>query len=143
MDELDHQLIDLLKVNARLPLATLAKALKCARSTAQVRMKALEDAGMITGYTVSVASVRAAHVIRAMVLMTIDTQTEAEVIRALSKRHEITKLYSVSGRYDMCALLVTDSTQELDAVIDKIRLIKGVQDTFSTIFLTAKLDRPE
>jgi DNA-binding Lrp family transcriptional regulator len=143
MDALDHQLIDLLKINARLPLATLAKSLKCARSTAQLRMKALEDTGMITGYTVSVASTRASNAIRAMVLMSIDTQTEAEVIRSLSKRHEITKLYTVSGRYDLCALLVTDSTQELDAVIDKIRTIKGVRDTFSTIFLTAKLDRPE
>lgn len=143
MDALDHQLIDLLKVNARLPLATLAKALKCARSTAQLRMKALEEAGMITGYTVSVASTRGSNAIRAMVLMSIDTQTEAEVIRALAKRHEITKLYTVSGRYDLCALLVTESTQELDSVIDKIRTIKGVQDTFSTIFMTAKLDRPE
>jgi DNA-binding Lrp family transcriptional regulator len=142
-DALDHQLIELLKVNARLPLTSIAKALACARSTAQLRLKALEDSGVISGYTISVASMRSNHAIRAMVLMSIDTQTEADVIRGLSKRHEITKLYTVSGRYDLCALLTTESTQELDAVIDKIRAIKGVQDTVSTIFLTAKLDRPE
>jgi DNA-binding Lrp family transcriptional regulator len=65
------------------------------------------------------------------------------VVRALSRRHEITKLYSVSGRYDLCAMLLTESTQELDAVLDKIRVIKGVVDTFSTIMLSTKLDRPE
>lgn len=143
LDALDHQMLEMLKVNARLPLATLAKSLGCARSTAQLRLKALEASGAITGYTVSVASTRGSNVIRAMVLMSIDTQNEADVIRALAKRHEITKLYTVSGRYDLCALLLTESTQELDAVIDKIRLVKGVRDTFSTIFLTAKLDRPE
>lgn len=143
MDALDHQLIELLKVNARLPLASIAKALGCARSTAQLRLRALEATGVITGYTVSVASTRGSNVIRAMVLMSIDTQNEADVIKALAKRHEITKLYTVSGRYDLCALLLTESTQELDAVIDKIRMVKGVRDTFSTIFLTAKLDRPE
>ncbi|TAK97108.1 MAG: Lrp/AsnC family transcriptional regulator, partial [Aquabacterium sp.] len=35
------------------------------------------------------------------------------------------------------------STQELDAVIDRIRNVQGVLDTFSTIVLSTKLDRPE
>ncbi|OGB28787.1 MAG: AsnC family transcriptional regulator [Burkholderiales bacterium RIFCSPLOWO2_12_FULL_61_40] len=143
LDPLDRQLIELLKVNARLPMVKLAKALGCARSTAQLRLKALEDAGVISGYTVGVTVARATSSIRAMVLISIESKNETEVVRALSKRHEIVKLYTVSGRYDLCAMLTTESTQELDAVIDKIRVIKGVVDTFSTILLSTKLDRPE
>ncbi len=143
LDALDYQLIELLKVNARLPMVNIAKALGCARSTAQLRLKALEDCGAITGYTVGVGNTRASNVIRAMVLISMESRNEPDIVRALSKRHEITKLYSVSGRYDLCAMLVTESTQELDAVIDKIRVIKGVIDTFSTILLSTKLDRPE
>ncbi len=142
-DALDHQLIALLKVNARLPMVRLAKALGCARSTVQLRLKALEDAGLITGYTVSVSKTRSSSEIRAMVLISIESRNEPEVVRALARRHEITKLYSVSGRYDLCALISTESTHELDAVIDRIRVIKGVIDTFSTILLATKLDRPE
>lgn len=143
LDALDRQLIDLLKVNARLPIVKLAKALGCARSTAQLRLKALEDSGVITGYTVGVTVARATTSIRAMVLISIESKNEPEVMRALTKRHEIIKLYTVSGRYDLCAMLSTESTHELDAVIDKIRMIKGVVDTFSTILLSTKLDRPE
>ena len=143
LDTLDRQLIDLLKVNARLPMVKLAKALGCARSTVQLRLKALEDGGVITGYTVGVAVVRPAASIRAMVLISTESKNEAEVVRSLSKRHEITRLYSVSGRYDLCALLSTESTHELDAVIDRMRAIKGVVDTFSTILLATKLERPE
>lgn len=143
LDALDHRLIELLKVNARLPMVNIAKALGCARSTAQLRLKALENAGVITGYTVGVSNTRAPGAIRAMVLISMESQNEPEVLRALARRHEITKLYSVSGRYDLCAMLMTESTQELDAVLDKIRLIKGVADTFSTILLSTKLDRPE
>jgi DNA-binding Lrp family transcriptional regulator len=142
-DALDRQLIDLLKVNARLPMVKLAKALGCARSTAQLRLKALEDSGVITGYTVGVAKARALPGIHAMVLISIESKDEPEVVRALTRRHELTKLYSVSGRYDLCAMVSTESTHELDAVIDKIRVIKGVVDTFSTILLSTKLDRPE
>ena len=143
LDPLDRQLIELLKVNARLPMVKLAKALGCARSTAQLRLKALEDGGVITSYTVGVAVGPSSPSIRAMVLISIESKNEPDVVRALSKRHEIFKLYSVSGRYDLCAMLSTESTQELDAVIDKIRVIKGVVDTFSTILLSTKLDRPE
>lgn len=143
LDAIDHRLIELLKVNARLPMVNIARALGCARSTAQMRLKALEDAGIITGYTIGVGSTRAPGSIRAMVLISMVSQNEPDVVRALSQRHEITKLYSVSGRYDLCAMLMTESTQELDAVLDKIRLVKGVVDTFSTILLSTKLDRPE
>lgn len=143
LDPLDHQLIQLLKVNARLPMVKLAKALGCARSTAQLRLKALEDRGVITGYTVGVKVARASSSISAMVLISIESKNEPDVVRALTRRHEIVKLYSVSGRYDLCAMLSTESTHELDAVIDKVRAIKGVVDTFSTILLSTKLDRPE
>jgi len=143
LDSLDRQIIELLKVNARLPVIKLAKALGCARSTAQLRIKALEDAGVISGYTVSVTAPRATPGIRAMVLITIDPRHESEVVRALSRRHEITKLYTVSGRYDYCALLTTESTQELDTLMDKVRAIKGVATAFSTILLSTKLDRPD
>ncbi len=143
LDTLDRQLIELLKVNARLPMVKLANALGCARSTAQLRLKALEDAGVISGYTVSATLGRSSANIQAMVLISIESKNETDVVRSLTKRHEIIRLHTVSGRYDLCAMLSTESTQELDAVIDKIRVIKGVVDTFSTIFLSTKLDRPD
>ena len=143
LDALDHHLIALLKVNARLPVVRLAKALGCTRSTVQLRLKALEESGVITGYTVGVAKPSATSTIRAMVLISIESKNEPEVVRALAKRHEITKLYSVSGRYDLCAMLSTESTHELDAVIDRMRAVKGVIETFSTILLATKLERPE
>ena len=143
LDALDRQLIELLKVNARLPIVKLAKALGCARSTAQLRLKALEDGGIITGYTANVTGTHVASSIRAMMFMSIESKSEPEVLRALTRRHEIIKLYSVSGRYDLCAILMTESTHELDQTIDRIRGVKGVLDTFSTILLSTKLDRPE
>jgi DNA-binding Lrp family transcriptional regulator len=143
LDNLDQQLIELLKVNARLPVVTLARSLGCARSTVQLRLKELEDSGVISGYTVSVKAPQQGSSIRAMVLISSDSKTEFDVIKGLIRRHEIVKLYSISGRYDLCAMLTTESTHELDEVIDKIRAIKGVVDTFSTIVLSTKLDRPD
>ena len=143
LDSLDRQLIDLLKVNARLPVVKIAKTLGCARSTVQLRLKALEDQGVITGYTVSMAMPRSRPAIDAMVMISAESKDERTVVRALGKLHNISKLYSISGRYDLCAMLTTESTDELDSTIDRIRAIKGVVDTFSTVLLSKKLDRPE
>jgi len=143
MDALDLQLIEMLKVNARLPVVKLAQALGCARSTVQIRLKALEDAGIITAYTIDVVTRESAARIRAMVLVSLDSEDSAEIVKKLTRRHEIHRIFTVSGRYDLCVMLTTESTEELDRVIDGIRGMKGVKDTFSTILLSSKLNRPE
>jgi DNA-binding Lrp family transcriptional regulator len=143
LDPLDKKLLELLRVNARLPVVKLAQALGCARSTVVLRLKALENAGVISGYTIATVAPHSNTGIRAMVLISTDSESAANVVKALTRRHEIHKIFSVSGRYDLCAMLTTESTEELDSVIDRIRGIKGVKDTFSTILLSSKLDRPE
>jgi len=143
IDNLDRQLIDLLRVNARLSVVKIAKALGCARSTVQLRLKALEDAGVISGYTISVATPRNSPGIHAMVMISIESKLERDVVRELTRLHNITKIHSISGRYDLCAMMTTESTDELDVTIDRIREIKGVLETFSTVLLAKKLDRPE
>lgn len=142
LDTLDKQLIDLLKVNARLPVVQLAKALGCARSTVQLRLKALEDSGAITGYTVSLAK-RKDSGISAILLVAVQSHSEADVIVTLSRRHEVTKLYSVSGRYDLCAMVNVDEIGEIDKVVDRVRNIQGVTDTLTTMVLSTKMDRPD
>lgn len=142
MDALDQKLVALLKVNARLPVVRIAKALGVARSTVQLRLKALEDSGAITGYTVSLARRKSAG-INALVLITVESHSEADVVHTLSKRHEITKLYSVSGRYDLCAMVQVDAMEEIEAVVNRVRAIKGVSDTLTSMVLSTKLDRPE
>ena len=52
MDDIDRQLIALLRENARVPVATLAKKLRVARGTVQNRLAKLEADGTIVGYTV-------------------------------------------------------------------------------------------
>ena len=52
MDELDRQLIALLRNDGRTPAVTLAKALKVSRGTVQNRIDRLTARGVIVGFTV-------------------------------------------------------------------------------------------
>lgn len=143
LDQLDRDLIEMLRVNARLPVVKLAQALRVSRTTVQARLKLLETSGVISGYTISVNAPAPTPKILAIVLISIQSKAEIDVVKALSKRHEIVQIYSISGKYDLCALLSTETTEELDRTIDLIREIRGVSDTFSTVILSTKLKRPD
>ena len=52
MDSLDQQLLALLRQDARASVATLAHKLGVSRGTVNNRITKMEDAGIITGYTV-------------------------------------------------------------------------------------------
>ena len=60
LDDVDRQLIALLRDNARLPVVALAKELRVARATVQNRLTRLEKNGVIVGYTVRLAGGRTA-----------------------------------------------------------------------------------
>ncbi|HMS78352.1 MAG TPA: Lrp/AsnC family transcriptional regulator, partial [Burkholderiaceae bacterium] len=51
MDETDLKLIAMLRADARTPVATLAAKLGVSRGTGTARLRELEDAGTIVGYT--------------------------------------------------------------------------------------------
>lgn len=123
-------------------MVKLAQALGCARSTVQLRLKALEASGVITGYTVSLAK-RAASGVNALVLIRVESQREPDVVQTLARRHEISKLYSVSGRYDICAIVHVDTMEEIDEVISRVRSVRGVTDTMTTMLMSTKVDRPD
>ncbi|MFX5937703.1 AsnC family transcriptional regulator, partial [Acinetobacter baumannii] len=52
VDDIDRQLLGLLRDNARTSVATLARKLRVARGTVQNRLARLENDGTIVGYTV-------------------------------------------------------------------------------------------
>ena len=51
MDDIDRELVALLRANARMPLVEIARQLKVARGTALNRIAKLERNGTIVGYT--------------------------------------------------------------------------------------------
>ena len=72
MDDVDRQLIALLRDDARMPVATLAKKLRVARATVQNRLSRLLQSGAIVGFTVRLRPEAEAHRIRAIMSIEIE-----------------------------------------------------------------------
>lgn len=139
--EKDRDLLALLAENARLPVATLAKRLSLSRTTVQARLERLEREGVIAGYGLRLSERYTAGLVRAHVLITIAPKALSQVTSSLEKIQELTTLHSVSGSFDLIAIITAPSIAELDQLIDQIGTIDGVERTLSSIILSTRIAR--
>lgn len=137
----DKQLIALLRLNARELTASLARKLGLSRTTVQDRLKKLERDGTIEGYALRLRSDAETKGVKAVVIIEVEPRRIAEVIKNLKRLPEIETLYSVSGKFDLIAMLKAESAEDLDDVLDRIGETTGVEETELAIILSTKLDR--
>jgi len=141
MDESDRQLLSLLRENARASTAALARALKVSRTTVQSRLARLERAKVITGYTVRTSDAHEKGAIRAFVMITVAPKQSPGVEAAVRRMPDVRGLHSVSGPFDMIAEATTPSIGDMDALIDRIGALEGVERTTSSVILSTRIDR--
>ena len=141
MDEIDQRLIESLREDARAPTAKLARDLGLSRTTVQSRLERLERSGVITGYTVRLSEAHERGQIHAHVMMTVAPKNTAGVIAAMRHLPAVRVLQSVSGPFDLMAEVVAPSVADMDAVIDALGHLDGVERTTSSVVLSTKIDR--
>lgn len=141
LDDTDRALLARLRDNARATTAELARQLGIARTTVQSRLARLERERVIAGYTVVVPEEAEAALVRAHVFITARPKAGAGIEAALRKIAEVRTLLSVSGPFDLIAVLAAGSIGELDRLIDRIGALEGVERTTSAIVLSTRISR--
>ena len=135
MDETDHQLIALLRQNARLSVAALAARLGVSRGTVTNRMRRLEDDNVIVGYTVRLRPDVQTNDIRAWMSIAVEGNTTRAVIATLLGEPGVATLHDTNGRWDLLAELRAANLADLSSVLERIRLVKGIRNTETSIHL--------
>jgi len=141
MDSLDKNLLDILSLDARKPISVLAGALSVSRATVTDRISKLEQRGIIEGYTLRIKREYNTKKILAHVMISVVPNSETQIVEKLKKLDNIQSIHTVSGLYDLVAVLRRDATEELNHDIDTIREISGVEQTVTTIILSTKYDK--
>ena len=137
MDATDQALIALLRQNARLNVADLAHKLKVSRGTVTNRIRKLEDEQVIVGYTVRLRPESEPDRIRAWMGVTVEGNRTREVIASLLGEPGIAALHDTNGRWDLLAELEVASMGELSKALERIRLLKGIRSTETSILLAS------
>ena len=136
MDNTDRQLLSLLRDNARMPVAAMAKALGVARGTVQNRVARLEADGVIVGYTVRLKREAEDQRIRALMTVAVEGNRTDDVLKALRGDPAVCALHTTNGRWDIVAELRTDSLEAVDRVLGRIRQIDGISTTETSLLLS-------
>jgi DNA-binding Lrp family transcriptional regulator len=137
----DEELIALLKVNAREPVAALARKLGVSRTTVQDRLRRLEEQGVIAGYTIKLSKDVRALGISAMVTISVEPRRQIDVAKMVAKLPQVETLHTVSGKFDLMALVKTATAEDMDKIIDQIGVISGVTEIETAVILSTKVDR--
>jgi len=141
LDATDRALLALLRDDARASTTELARKLKLSRTTVQSRMERLQRQRVIAGFTITVPDELEAELVRAHVLITLAPKRSGAIETALRKIAEVRVLHSVSGPFDLIAIVAAASIGELDALIDRIGGLDGVERTTSAIVLSTRIQR--
>lgn len=135
MDETDQQLLALLRQDARTSVATLASKLGVSRGTVTNRIARLEDKGTIVGYTVRLRPDAQPNEIHAWMGIAVEGNETRAVIASLLGEPGVACLHDTNGRWDLLAELRAANLTELSQVLERIRLIRGIRGSETSIHL--------
>lgn len=136
-DELDRQLIALLRADGRASLAVLAKQLGVSRGTVQNRLTRLLSSGALLGFTIRVREDYDSSTIRAIMLIEVVGKSTAQVIKVLRGIPQLVTLHTTNGSWDLVAEVRAENLAEFDRVLREVRVIDGVLNSETNLLLSS------
>lgn len=136
-DQLDRELIALLRKDGRAPLSKLGETLRVSRGTVQNRLDRLLSSGILLGFTVRVREDYGLDGIRAIMMIEVQGKAAKSVIKVLHGIPEIQSLHSTSGSWDLIANIQAANLSAFDRVLSQIRMVDGVLNSKTSILLNS------
>ena len=143
LDEVDIKILEVLKRDAKKPNTEVAKKAFVSGGTVHVRMRKLEDAGIVDGTTLKVNYSLLGFDITAFIGIFLEKSAFYDkVIEKLKEIPEITTIHYTTGNYSMfCRLHCKDTKHLKDVLHDKIQMVEGIDRTDTMISLEESLNR--
>ncbi|HLV59095.1 MAG TPA: Lrp/AsnC family transcriptional regulator [Natronosporangium sp.] len=145
MDAIDRQLIDLLRANARLSYAELARKVGLSPPSVHERIAKMESTGLIRGYHADVTPEMIGLGVTALIGVAQEPGTEIDdVLAALRALPEIESCYFLAGEESFLLKVRVGTIAELEQLIVRLSRTHGVARTRTTVALSTKWEgRPQ
>ena len=136
LDAIDHRIIGILQEDGRISWRELADRVHLAPSSVADRVRRLEQAGVIRGYTASIDPRALGRDVRAVVDVALPPGTDpAEFEATLAERDEVALALYVTGPADYTIIVDCVGAEGLDAFIRWLKADAGVARTESKFVL--------
>ena len=143
LDKLDLQIIQHMMLDAEVSYADLGKQLFVSGGTIHVRIKKLEELGIVQGKKLAVDMKVLGYDVIAFIGIYLEKSSLYDsVAEALQKIPQIVRLNYTTGNYSMFAEIVCKDIQQLRFVLhDELQKIKGIERTETFISLEESFAR--
>ncbi|WP_412051218.1 MULTISPECIES: Lrp/AsnC family transcriptional regulator [unclassified Hoeflea] len=138
LDDTDIRLIAALRRDGRASISDLAARLKIARATVRSRIERLVASGEIAGFSVLTRADVTAAPVRGLTLICIEGRGTERVIAQLQGMPAVQAIHSTNGRWDLIIELSTDTLQELDDTLVRIRKFDGITSSETNLILSSR-----
>ena len=141
LDEVDHAILDILIDNTRIPFTDIAKKLLISAGTVHVRVKKMEEAGLIKGSTLNLDYVKLDYSFIAYVGIFLEKNRMTEkVLMDLKAIPYVTVAHITTGRFNIFCKVRAKDTKSAKDIIFLIDDISGVQRTETMISLEESIN---
>ena len=128
MDSIDLEILRILKDNARMKYVNIAKKVGLTEGSIRRRIKKLQEDGVIKRFTIETTAE-----FEGVVLVETEPTMTSSVAKDMKKI--ATRVFEVSGDYDIAAFIQAYTIEDLNRKIDAIRNLPGVLNTNTLIKL--------
>lgn len=144
LDETDLKILSILMKDAKTPYTDIAKTLFVSSGTVHVRMKKMEDMGIIRSFNLQLNYQKLGYDITAFLGIYLNKSSQYDVVaKQLEAIPEIVDCHYTTGNYSMFVKLVCKDTDHLRQVLmDKIQKIGDITRTETFISLQESISRP-
>ncbi|HTB51202.1 MAG TPA: Lrp/AsnC ligand binding domain-containing protein [Ferruginibacter sp.] len=143
LDKLDLQIIDAMVADAEISYAELGKKLFVSGGTIHVRIKKLEESGIVKGKKINVDLKQLGYDITAFVGIYLEKSSLYDTVaKELTSIPQIVRLNYITGNYSMFIEIVCKDISDLRYVLhDALQKIKGIERTETFISLEEGFNR--
>lgn len=138
MDKTDERLVSALRHDARASLSDLAAQLGLSRTTVRARIEKLIRNGDIVGFTVVLKEDTVRDPVRGLMMIGIEGRGAGRITRQLQGLRAVRAIHSTNGRWDLIVELGTETLEELDAALGKIRSFEGISTSETSLLLATR-----
>ena len=143
IDYIDLKILNLLMEDAKIPYTEVAKKVFVSGGTVHVRMKKLEEMGVVSGTTLKMDYSKLGYDVTCFMGIYLQKSSLYDrVVTELKEIHEIVKIHYTTGNYNIFIKIHCKDTRHLkDVLHDRIQKVEGIERTETFISLEESLNR--
>jgi Lrp/AsnC family transcriptional regulator, leucine-responsive regulatory protein len=138
LDDIDYAILENLQMDGRLPNSDLAERIHLSPSACLRRVRLLEEAGIIEGYTMLVNQTAIGKPSNVFVEVSLNSQSEKtldEFERAVDNCPEILECYLMAGAFDYLLKIVASDASDYERIhktyLSRLPNVSRIQTNFA------------